>query len=142
MVTLAHILSSKGSAVFSIAPDATVYDALRLMAERNVGALLIVDGHRPVGMLSERDYARKVILEGRSSLDTKVHTVMTTPLTCCPPSHSVEAALALMTHTRVRHLPVMEGDTLLGMVSIGDLVKSTIAEQQFTIEQLEQYITT
>ena len=142
MQSMAQILASKGSTVWSISPDATVYEALRLMADKNVGALLILEGGTPVGMLSERDYARKVILEGRSSLDTTVRTVMTTPVTRCPPTHSVEAAMALMTRARIRHLPVMEGDTMLGLVSIGDLVKDTIANQQFTIEQLEQYIST
>jgi len=140
MVTMAQILSAKGSTVWSISPDATVFEALRLMADKDVGALLIVDGSTPVGMLSERDYARKVVLEGRSSLDTQVRTVMTTPLTRCPPSHTVESAMALMTRNRVRHLPVMDQGRLLGMVSIGDLVKATIAHQQFTIEQLETYI--
>ena len=142
MQTMAQLLSSKGSTVWSISPDATVYEALRLMADRNVGALLILEDGTPVGMLSERDYARKVVLEGRSSADTTVRTVMTTPLTTCPPSHTVESAMALMTRVRVRHLPIMENGTLLGMVSIGDLVKATIAHQQFTIEQLEQYIST
>ena len=142
MRSMTQILSSKGSTVWSISPDATVYEALRLMADKNVGALLILEGGTPVGMLSERDYARKVVLEGRSSLDTTVRTVMTTPVTRCPPTHSVEATMALMTRARIRHLPVMEGDTVLGLVSIGDLVKDTIANQQFTIERLEQYIST
>ena len=142
MRTLAHVLASKGSTVWAISPEATVYEALQVMAQHNVGALLIIEGGAPVGMISERDYARKIVLVGRSSLDTRVRVVMTTPLTSCPSSHSIDAAMVLMTRTRVRHLPVIDGGRLLGLVSIGDLVKARIADQQFTIAQLEQYITT
>jgi CBS domain-containing protein len=142
MRTLAHVLASKGSTVWAISPEATVYEALQVMAQHNVGALLIIEGGAPVGMISERDYARKIVLVGRSSLDTRVRVVMTTPLTSCPSSHSIDAAMVLMTRTRVRHLPVIDGGRLLGLVSIGDLVKARIADQQFTIAQLEQYIAT
>ena len=142
MRTLAHVLASKGSTVWAISPEATVYEALQVMAQHNVGALLIIEGGAPVGMISERDYARKIVLMGRSSLDTRVRVVMTTPLTSCPSSHSIDAAMVLMTRTRVRHLPVIDGGRLLGLVSIGDLVKARIADQQFTIAQLEQYIAT
>ena len=142
MRTIAHVLASKGSTVWAISPEATVYEALQVMAQHNVGALLIIEGGAPVGMISERDYARKIVLMGRSSLDTRVRVVMTTPLTSCPSSHSIDAAMVLMTRTRVRHLPVIDGGRLLGLVSIGDLVKARIADQQFTIAQLEQYIAT
>jgi CBS domain-containing protein len=142
MRTLGHVLASKGSTVWAISPDATVYEALQVMAAHNVGALLIIEGGAPVGMLSERDYARKIVLEGRSSLDTRVRAVMTTPLTACPSSYSIDAAMGIMTRTRVRHIPVSDDGRLLGLVSIGDLVKARIADQQFTITQLEHYIAT
>ena len=142
MPSLWQLLASKGSQVWSISPDATVFAGLTLMAEKNIGALLIVEHDRPVGIMSERDYARKIILEGRSSRDTKVRSIMTTRLVRAQPSDSVEYAMALMTQERIRHLPIMEGDTVLGIVSIGDLVKTMIDQQQFRIEQLERYITT
>jgi CBS domain-containing protein len=142
MQSMMHVLSSKGSQVWSISPDATVFAGLTLMAEKNIGALLILDGSRPVGIMSERDYARKIILEGRSSRDTKIRSIMTTRLVAVRPEDTIEEAMALMTHERIRHLPVMDGDTVLGMVSIGDLVKAMIEQQQFTIDQLERYIAT
>lgn len=142
MPSLWQLLASKGSQVWSISPDATVFAGLTLMAEKNIGALLIIEHDRPVGIMSERDYARKIILEGRSSRDTKVRSIMTTRLVSAQPSDSVEHAMALMTQERIRHLPIMEGDTVLGVVSIGDLVKAMIDQQQFRIEQLERYITT
>lgn len=142
MRLLAQLLSTKGSHVFTISPDATVYEGLALMARHDIGALLIVDGGRPVGIMSERDYARKVILEGRSSRDTPIRDIMTRRLPYATPDTTVEAAMELMTRERVRHLPVMDGDAVAGLVSIGDLVKDTIDHQQFTIEQLERYITT
>jgi len=142
MLSMTQVLSSKGSQVWSISPDATVFAGLTLMAEKNIGALLIVEGGRPVGIMTERDYARKVILEGRSSRDTLIRAVMTTRLVAARPADSVEQGMALMTRERVRHLPVVDGDRVLGMVSIGDLVKATIDLQQFTIEQLERYIAT
>lgn len=142
MPSLLQLLAGKGSEVWSISPDAPVFAGLTLMADKNIGALLILENDRPVGIMSERDYARKVILEGRSSHDTKIRSIMTTRLVWAHPSDSVEHAMALMTRERIRHLPVMDGDTVLGLVSIGDLVKALIDQQQFTIEQLERYITT
>jgi CBS domain-containing protein len=142
MPSMLQVLASKGSHIWSISPDATVIEGLTLMAEKNIGALLILENEKPVGIMSERDYARKIILEGRSSRDTKVRSIMTTRLVWAHPSDSVEHAMALMTRERIRHLPVVDGDSVLGMVSIGDLVKAMIDQQQFTIEQLERYITT
>ncbi len=142
MPSMAQLLSVKGSRVWSISPDATVFDGLTLMAQKNIGALLIIEGGRPVGIMSERDYARKIILEGRSSRDTRVRSIMTTPLVSVGPDDSIERAMQVMTEQRVRHLPVMDGDTVRGIVSIGDLVKVTIDHQQHTIQQLERYITT
>jgi CBS domain-containing protein len=141
MPSISQVLAGKGSQVWSISPEATVFAGLTLMADKNIGALLILENDRPVGIMSERDYARKIILEGRSSRDTKIRSIMTTRLVWVSPSDSVEYAMALMTRERVRHLPVMEGNSVLGLVSIGDLVKAMISQQQFTIEQLERYIT-
>jgi CBS domain-containing protein len=142
MPSMLQVLASKGSHIWSISPDATVFAGWTLMAEKNIGALLILENDKPVGIMSERDYARKIILEGRSSRDTKIRSIMTTRLVWAHPSDSVEHAMALMTRERIRHLPVVDGDSVLGMVSIGDLVKAMIDQQQFTIEQLERYITT
>jgi CBS domain-containing protein len=142
MPSMAQLLSVKGSRVWSISPQATVFDGLALMAQKDIGALLIIENHRPVGIMSERDYARKIILDGRSSRDTPIRSIMTTPLVSVGPDDSVERAMQVMTQHRVRHLPVMDGDAVLGIVSIGDLVKVTIDHQQHTIEQLERYITT
>jgi CBS domain-containing protein len=142
MPSILQVLASKGSHVWSISPDATVFAGLTLMAEKNIGALLIIEDGKPVGIMSERDYARKIILEGRSSRDTRIRSIMTTRLVWAHPSDSVEHAMALMTRERIRHLPVVDGDSILGMVSIGDLVKAMIDQQQFTIEQLERYIAT
>jgi CBS domain-containing protein len=140
MPSILQLLASNGSQVWSISPDATVFAGLTLMADKNIGALLILENDRPVGIMSERDYARKIILEGRSSRDTKIRSIMTTRLVSVSPSDSVEHAMALMTREHIRHLPVMEGNSVLGLVSIGDLVKAMISQQQFTIEQLERYI--
>ena len=142
MQSMAQLLAVKGAHVWSISPDATVFEGLRLMADKNIGALLIVEDGRPVGIMSERDYARKIILEGRSSRDTRIRSIMTTRLVAAGPTDSIEQGLAIMTHERIRHLPIVEGSSVLGFVSIGDLVKATINEQQFTIEQLERYIAT
>ena len=142
MPSMLQVLASKGSHVWSISPDATVFTGLTLMAEKNIGALLIIENDKPVGIMSERDYARKIILEGRSSRDTRIRSIMTTRLVWAHPSDSVEHAMALMTRERIRHLPVVDGDSVLGLVSIGDLVKAMIDQQQFTIEQLERYIAT
>ncbi len=140
METIGQLLSKKGSEVWSIGPDASVYDCIAMMADKEVGALIVTDDGRPVGIISERDYARKVVLKDRSSRDTKVSEIMTTRITFARPDQSVEEGLSMMTEKRIRHLPVMSGDKLLGIVSIGDLVKAIIVEQQQMISQLEQYI--
>jgi CBS domain-containing protein len=140
MRTISQILEEKGREILSIHPGASVFSAIEVMAENGIGALMVMEGDRPVGLISERDYARKVILKGRSSKDTEVREVMTTHVYCVRPEQTVEESMALMTEKRVRHLPVTENDQLVGIVSIGDLVKSIIAEQQFIIEQLEHYI--
>jgi CBS domain-containing protein len=140
MKTVKMLLDNKGHEVHSIGPEASVYDALELMADKSIGSLIVLDDGAPVGIFSERDYACKVELEGRSSKTTPVKEIMTTPVIYARPEQTVEECMVLVTEKRVRHLPVMEGDRLIGLVSIGDLVKSIIAEQQFIIEQLEQYI--
>jgi len=140
MSTVREILRNKGCDVWSIAPDATVYEALCLMADKNVGAVLVIDACTLVGILSERDYARKVILHGKSSRDTLVREIMTERVVYVRPEQTAEECMALMTEKRVRHLPVLEGDRLVGVVSIGDVVKSIISEQEFVIDQLEHYI--
>ncbi|MGY8526390.1 CBS domain-containing protein [Paracidovorax citrulli] len=142
MTTARQLLESKESqAIYSIQPGATVYAALQLMAEKGIGALLVMEHGKIVGILSERDYARKVILMQRTSRETHVRDIMTTAVIYVRPEQTTEECMALMTQHRLRHLPVMEGDELLGMLSIGDLVKGIISEQRFIIEQLEQYIT-
>jgi CBS domain-containing protein len=140
MKSLKQLLSVKGSEVFSIAPDAKVIEALRLMAQKDVGALIVMERGRIVGILSERDYARKVILQGKSSEDVPVREIMTSDVVTVDPSMSVEQCMALVTQRRFRHLPVCEGEHLIGVVSIGDLVKEVIADQEQTIRQLESYI--
>ncbi len=140
MKTVGVVLQGKGNTVWSVRPDDTVFDALRLMAEKRVGALLVLDGVRVVGIFSERDYARRGILEGRASKTTPVREIMTDRVMVVAPSHSLEECLALMTDKRIRHLPVMEEEALIGVVSIGDLVKGIIDEQRFLIEQLERYV--
>jgi CBS domain-containing protein len=126
--------------VYNIAPGGSVYDALRLMADKNIGALLVVEKGKIVGILSERDYARKVVLMDRSSKQTAVREVMTSSVMYARPDQTNEECMALMTDNRLRHLPVIDNGSLLGLVSIGDLVKDIISEQQFTIEQLQHYI--
>jgi len=140
MKTLKQLLEAKGREVYSIAPDARVIDALKLMADKSVGALMVMEGGRIAGILSERDYARKVILHGKSSHDIQVRDIMTGKVITVHPGQTVEECMALMTDKRIRHLPVTEGERLIGVLSIGDLVKEVIAEQQQTIEQLESYI--
>ena len=140
MKSLHQLLSGKGGRVHSIAPDSRVIDALRLMAEKDVGALVVTEGERIVGILSERDYARKVILHGRSSQDLEVREIMTRDVVTVDPGQSVEQCMALVTQRRIRHLPVCENGRMIGIVSIGDLVKEVIAEQEQTIKQLESYI--
>jgi CBS domain-containing protein len=135
------VLNSKGGQVWSVSPDATVFEALRLMAEKDVGSLLVVDGKKLAGLFAERDYARKIILVGRSSKDTKVGEIMVSSPITIPPGWAVNEAMRLMTEQRVRHLPVVGADGgLLGVVSIGDLVKWIITSQEAVIEQLHSYI--
>jgi CBS domain-containing protein len=140
MKTLKQLLDAKGRDVHTVAPGARVIDALKLMAERSVGALIVLEGGRIAGVISERDYARKVILHGKSSHELEVRDIMTSKVITVHPGQSVEECMALMTEKRIRHLPVTEGERLIGVISIGDLVKEVIAEQQQTIRQLESYI--
>jgi CBS domain-containing protein len=140
MTTVRQLLDHKGRAVFSVEPEAPVLEAIRAMATHRVGALLVMQGTTLSGIVSERDYARKVILLGRSSADTPVRDIMSSPVITVSPDDTVQKCMQLMTDRRVRHLPVMDGGAVVGMVSIGDLVKAVIAEQQQQIEQLEHYI--
>lgn len=141
MTTVAEILKSKTSSmVYAIAPTATVYEALRLMADQGIGSLLVKEADVIVGIFTERDYARKIALLGRTSAQTQVHDVMTTSVLCVHPVQTSEECMQLMTSKRLRHLPVMDNDQVVGIVSIGDLVKDIISEQKFLIEQLEHYI--
>ncbi len=139
--TVAGILDEKGRQVWSIAPDATVYEALELMAEHNVGAVVVVEEGRLVGIMSERDYARKVVLLDRFSRGTRVRDIMTPDVLTVTPEETVAGCMALMTEHRVRHLPVVVEGRLVGLVSIGDVVRAVITDQRFLIEQLERYIT-
>lgn len=138
---VSELLNNKGHAVYAIEPAATVFDALEELAERDIGALLVMDDEQLVGIFSERDYARRVELKGRSSGQTAVESVMTESPVCIRPDQTVDECMALMTERRIRHLPVIEDDRVVGVISIGDVVKEVIAEQQFQIEQLENYIT-
>lgn len=141
MTTTKLYLQRKGNDVWSTRPDATVYEALQLMAEKDIGALLVLESSQLVGIFSERDYARKVILHGKSPKVTLVSDIMTTQVIYVHPEHTIEECMALMTEKHVRHLPVMEGDQIVGVISIGDVVKAIISEQEFVIEQLTHYIT-
>ena len=138
--TVSTILSHKGNAICSISPEATVFEAIQMMADKNVGSLLVFSGDKLLGVISERDYTRKVALKGRSSRETKVGEILSHPTVSASPGHSVEDCMRLMTGNRVRHLPILEGDKVLGVVSIGDLVNWTISAQNAAIEQLESYI--
>ena len=140
MKTVKQLLQGKATGVHTIGPDDPVIEALRRMAEREIGALPVVANGKLAGILSERDYARKVILQGKSSRDTPVREIMTSRVICVGPQRTVEECMALMTEKRIRHLPVIENGELIGLLSIGDLVKETISEQQFVIAQLESYI--
>ena len=136
-----HILESKGNQIWSVSPDTSVYDALKLMAEKGIGALLVMDGGKITGIMSERDYARKITLLGKSSKDTPVKEIMSPEVVYVLPSQSAEMCMALMTEKRIRHLPVMDNDKLLGIVSIGDVVKALIDQKEDTINELTNYIT-
>jgi CBS domain-containing protein len=134
------LLQKKGDAIFSVAPADSVRTAIEQMAERGVGALLVMEGERLVGIVSERDYARQVILKGRSSHDTPVADIMTSRVICVNPERTIEECMALMTERRIRHLPVVSEDRVSGVISIGDVVSAVIAERDFKIQQLESYI--
>ncbi|HTS63706.1 MAG TPA: CBS domain-containing protein [Candidatus Acidoferrales bacterium] len=138
--TVRTILDNKGHDIVSISPGATVYDAIAEMARKEVGALLVLSGSELVGIISERDYARKVILKGKSSKETAVQEVMTPSPVTVTPSHTVDECMRIVTNKRIRHLPVVDGKELRGMVSIGDLVKTIISSQAYTIDQLHTYI--
>lgn len=140
MGTAGDILAAKGGDVWSVTPSDTVLHALGVMADHEIGAVLVLDGDKLVGILTERDYARKVVLAGRSSKDSQIKDVMTSHVVCVPPERSIDECMALMTDKRLRHLPVMDHKRVVGVVSIGDLVKATIADREFTIEQLQNYI--
>lgn len=136
-----QVLREKGPDFWSVVPGATVFTALELMAKQNIGAVLVMEGEHLAGIFSERDYARKVVLEGKSSKDIPVRQIMTSKVVCVRPEESIEECMALMTDKRIRHLPVIEGDRVVGVISLGDVVKFKISEQEFIISQLEHYIT-
>ncbi len=140
MKLVRHILDTKGDEIWHTTPEDSVLDAIKLMAEKKIGALLVMENEKLSGIVSERDYARKVILQGKSSKETPVKDIMTAEVTVVNPQETVEKCMSLMTEKRMRHLPVVEDGKVIGVVSIGDLVKAIIAEQQFQIEQLESYI--
>ncbi len=140
MKLVRDILQTKGYDVWSVSPDAMVYEALQVMADKNIGAVVVLEDGEVVGIFSERDYARKVILEGRSSLNTPVREIMTSKVYYVHPGQSLEECMALMTEKHIRHLPVLENDRLIGIISIGDVVKAIISDQKVTIQQLENYI--
>jgi len=141
MNTLNQLLQSKSREVWSIGPDASVYDAIHLMAEKGIGALVVLQDESLVGIISERDYARQVVLKDRSSKETLVKDIMSGKVIYADPDQTVDECLAVMTEKRIRHLPVMDGGQMVGLISMGDLVKTIIAEQKVTIDQLERYIT-
>jgi CBS domain-containing protein len=140
MTNVRHILEDKGRQVWSVRPDEKVFDAIKVMADKDVGSLVVLDGSKIVGIITERDYARNVFLKGRASPRTRVDAIMERNVVCVGPDQSIEECMALMTTKRLRHLPVTENGALLGIVSIGDLVKSIIGDREFVIEQLEHYI--
>lgn len=141
MITVSQVLNDKGLGAWTIGPNATVFEALKLMAEKDIGALIVVEKDKIIGMLSERDYARKIVLLDRHSQDTPVHDIMTTSIYVVHPESTAEECMALMTDKRIRHLPVLKDGILIGLVSIGDVVAAIISEQKFNIENLENYIT-
>jgi len=140
MTKIRQLLADKGETVLSVSPDNSVLDAIKMMADNDIGSLVVLDGSRLVGIFTERLYAREVILKGRSSPNTAIRDVMAAEVVCIGPDHTVEECMALMTKHRIRHLPVLEDGQLMGIISIGDLVKSIIADQKYHIEQLENLI--
>ena len=140
MQTIKQLLATKGSDVLTISPNSTVYEAIKMMADHQVGSLLVMENEKLLGIITERDYSRNIILKGKSSKDTPVKDIMISNILCVQPEKSVEECMALMTDKRVRHLPVVENSKIVGIISIGDLVKAIISEQKFMIEQLEHYI--
>ena len=136
-----QLLETKGHNVYTIGPDETVFQALQRMADKDIGALVVLDGNAVVGIFSERDYARKVVLHGKTSADTPIRQVMSSRVLYLRPDQSLADCMALMTDKHIRHLPVLDGDTLIGLISIGDVVKALISQQDFIITQLENYIT-
>ena len=142
MKTVRDLLAGTSSELWSIGPDATVYDAIALMSERGIGAVLVLDGAKLVGILSERDYARRVILKGKASRETRVREIMTTELVTVTHERTIDDCMQLMTTSRIRHLPVIEQGALVGILSIGDIVKAMMSEREAQIEQLESYIKT
>jgi len=138
--TVDALLKEKGSTVYSIAPEATVFDAITMMSEKNIGALLVFENQRLIGIISERDYTRKVALKGKASKQTPVREILSERLVTTPPDATIEECLVAMTEHRIRHLPVVRGETVLGVVSIGDLVNFVISSQHATIQQLQGYI--
>lgn len=142
MTTVQQLLDEKGSDVLTVRPDATVFEAIQAMADRDCGAVVVIDGDKPIGLFTERHYARKVFLQGRASPTTTVQDVMETDVLYARPQQTVEECMAMMTEKHVRHLPVLDDGGLAGIISIGDLVRSKIADQEFHIEQLEKYIHT
>jgi CBS domain-containing protein len=140
MLRIKYLLANKSKTIWSIGPDEPVLQAIRLMSDKAIGALPVMQDGQLLGIVSERDYARKVILKGRSSADTAVSQIMTTPVVTVSPDHTVHGCMEIMTEKRIRHLPIVEKNKVVGMISIGDLVKAVIEEQQQTIVQLERYI--
>ncbi len=140
MKRVKRILENKGDEIWSVGPSQSVYDAICLLAEKAIGALVVLDGEKLVGIISERDYARQIILKGRSSENTMVKDIMSQDVVTSPSSKQIEECMQLMTENRIRHLPIVDDDKLVGMISIGDLVRAIIAEQQSTIGDLEKYI--
>jgi CBS domain-containing protein len=141
MKRVCDLLNRKGQEIWSLGPCASVYEAIDQMAQKGCGALLVMEGRQLVGIISERDYARKVILKGKSSCDTEVREIMSHPVICIPPELTVEQTMALMTEKHVRHLPVVVDETVVGVISIGDVVRGIIDEKEFYIQQLTSYIT-
>ena len=140
MKTVQQLLDSKRHRLVSVSPDSTVLDALKLMAEKEIGAVLVIEGELLAGIFSERDYARKVVLHGKSSKDTPVREIMTDEVVCVQPEQTIEDCMGLMTDKRIRHLPVFDSKNVVGVISIGDVVKEMLSEQEFVIKQLESYI--